>query len=89
MWFFLGFEIARSKPDIFLTQRKYIIELLDDASYLVAKPSIDLFDPTIKLSIHEGQILEGPSSYKRLIGRLIYLTNLRLNISFVIQHLSQ
>ncbi|XP_058783954.1 uncharacterized mitochondrial protein AtMg00810-like [Vicia villosa] len=87
--FFLGFEIARSTTGIFLNQRKYTLELLDDSGFLASKPSTVPFDPNLKLSIHEGQPLEDPSSYRRLIGRLIYLTNSRPDISFTVQHLSQ
>ena len=86
--YFLGFEIARSSKGIFLNQRKYTLELLQDAGVLSAKPFSVPFDPTIKLSINEGELLEDPSSYRRLIGRLIYLTNSRPDIAFAVQHLS-
>lgn len=56
---------------------------------MAAKPSSVPFDPNIKLSLHEGALLEDPSYYRRLIGRLIYLTNSRPDISFAVQHLSQ
>lgn len=87
--FFLGFEIARSTDGIFLNQQKYTLELLEDAGLLSAKPSVVPFIPTTKLSIDEGSLLEDPSLYRRLIGRLINLTNSRPDISFSVLHLSQ
>ncbi|XP_050887419.1 uncharacterized mitochondrial protein AtMg00810-like [Lathyrus oleraceus] len=84
-----GFEIAKSPNGSFLNQRKYALELFEDAGLLAAKPSAVPFNPTLKLSTDEGNFLEDPSVYRRLIGRLIYLTNSRLDIAFAVQHVSQ
>lgn len=78
--YFLGFELARSRKGIFMNQRKYTPELLEDTGFLDAKPSFVPFDPNIKLSTSDGQPLDDPSTYRRLIGRLIYLTNSRPDI---------
>ncbi|CAI8588356.1 unnamed protein product [Vicia faba] len=86
---FLGFEIARSPAGIFLNQSKYTLELLEDAGLLAAKPFVIPFNPTAKLFVDDGPVLDDPSLYRRLIGKLIYLTNSQSGISFVVQHLSQ
>ena len=87
--FFLGFEIARSKSGILLNQRKYTLELLEDAEILGSKPAATPFDPSTKLEATKGTPLTDTSSYRRLIGRLLYLTNTRPGISYSVQHLSQ
>jgi len=46
-------------------------------------------DPSIKLHVDEGALLSDSSSFRRLIGRLLYLTNTRPNISFAVQQLNK
>lgn len=87
--YFLGFEISRYDKGIFMNQRKYTLELLEETCYFSAKPSPIPFDPTTKLTVIDGQPLKDHSSYMKLIGRVIYLTNTRPGISYVFQHLSQ
>jgi len=87
--FFLGLEVTRSRKGVFLTQRKYTLELLDAAGLLGCKPSNTSMDPQIKLHSKESPLLEDISMYRWLIGQLIYLTNTRSDICFVVNHLSQ
>lgn len=65
------------------------MELLEDTGFLGAKPVSTPIDPNIKLSSTDGIPLDDPSSYKKFIGRLLYLTNTHPDISYVVQHLSQ
>jgi hypothetical protein len=87
--FFLGLEIARSKQGILLNQRKYTLELLQDSGNLAAKPSSTPYDPSLKLHDSESPPYNDPYAYRRLIGRLLYLTNTRPDITFAVQQLSQ
>lgn len=87
--YFLGLEIARSNSGIFLNCRKYVLKLLEHTCFLGAKPIFTPVDPNIKLSSIEGIPLDDHSSYRKLIGRLLYLINIRPDISYSVQHLSQ
>uniref|UniRef100_A0A803QCG6 Reverse transcriptase domain-containing protein n=1 Tax=Cannabis sativa TaxID=3483 RepID=A0A803QCG6_CANSA len=46
-------------------------------------------DPRIKLNDHQGELLENPSPYQQLVGKLLYLTLFRPDVTFVVNILSQ
>nr|XP_016437648.1 PREDICTED: uncharacterized mitochondrial protein AtMg00810-like [Nicotiana tabacum] len=96
--YFLGIEVLRSKKGILLTQRKYALQLISEAGLAAAKPistPIELNQKltTIDYDKHVGVKGEGEladiGSYQRLIGKLLYLTITRPDLSFAVQVLSQ
>ena len=46
-------------------------------------------DPNLKLSSEFGEPLSDAAQYQRLVGRLIYLTHTRPDISFAVSVVSQ
>jgi len=87
--YFLGLEVARSPSGIVLNQRKYVLELLHDTGLLATKPVSTPYDLSLKLHCTESDIFQDITQYRRLIGRLIYLTTTRPDIAFDVQQLSQ
>uniref|UniRef100_A0A0V0IWV1 Putative ovule protein n=1 Tax=Solanum chacoense TaxID=4108 RepID=A0A0V0IWV1_SOLCH len=96
--FFLGIEIMRSKSGILLNQRKYALELISDTGLSGAKPVNTPLETNVKLTTVEYDELTGTTAdpilkditgYQRLVGRLLYLTITRPDISFAAQVLSQ
>lgn len=46
-------------------------------------------DPNLKLLLDQGELLEDPKRYRRLVGRFNYLTVTRLDIAFAVSVISQ
>lgn len=102
--YFLRIEFARSKKDILMHERKYTLELISETGLNAAKPAGTPIDTNTKLTpkqyddeTHKStrshmtgdDPLTNQGTYQRIIGKLLYLTMTRPDISFGVQTLSQ
>ncbi|KAK2991196.1 hypothetical protein RJ640_027168 [Escallonia rubra] len=80
--YFLGMEVARSCRGISVSQRKYTIDLLKETGMLGCKPSDTPMDPFNKVGLKKDSDAVDKGRYQRLVGKLIYLSHTRPDISF-------
>jgi len=87
--YFLGIEVAQSKDGLVILQRKYAMDILEETCLLNAKLVDTLMDPNVKLLPNQGELLSDSRRYRRLVGKLNYLTVTCPNISFAVTVVSQ
>lgn len=81
--------MARSKQGIFISQRKYLLDILNDMGFLGSRPASFPLEQNLKLLPEDGDVLNDPAKYRRLVGRLIYLTITRPDITYSVHLLSR
>lgn len=87
--YFLGIEVLRSSDGFFLSQRKYVTDLLKEYHMVGVKPSKLPMQTKIKLGPDKGVPLLDIQPYQRLLGKLIYLTVTRPDIVYPVHILTQ
>jgi len=87
--YFLGLEIFPTAQGLFLCQKKYIKDLLQETKMTQCRPLRVPLTPNLKLYAQIGTPLQDPNCFRRLVGKLIYLSITRPDISFSVQFLSQ
>ncbi|RVW43683.1 Retrovirus-related Pol polyprotein from transposon RE2 [Vitis vinifera] len=80
---------AQSSSGMVLSQRKYALDILKETGMLDCKPVDTPMDPNVKLVPGQGEPLGDPGRYRRLVGKLNYLTITRPDISFPVSVVSQ
>ena len=82
--FFLGLQIRQLKDGIFISQSKYVTELVKKFVIESTKHSRTPMSTTTKLSKDTSRKDVEKKIYRSMIGNLLYLTTSRPNISFSI-----
>ena len=89
--YFLGIEAARSLTGIYMHQRKYTLDILQDTGLMGSRPSKIPMEQNHNLHLNDSSFLSDSDTFlfRRLVGRLIYLTVTRPDLSYAVQVLSQ
>lgn len=87
--YFLGIEAKRVSSGLHLSQRRYILDLLERQNMLHAKPIATPMATVPKLTLHSGTKLPDATEYRRVVGSLQYLAFTRPDISYAVNRLSQ
>eukprot|EP00253_Pinus_taeda_P008925 PITA_08925 len=89
MYYFLGLEVRQQKGEIFLGQGRYATEILKRFKMEDCRP---MATPMIinwkKIDASEDKDVD-PTLYMQLIGSLMYLVNIRPDICYTVNTLSQ
>jgi hypothetical protein len=87
--YFLGIEVSRSRKGIFLSQRKYTLDLLQETGISACQLADTPMEEGLKLYVDPNQIPVDKSMYQKLIERLMYLAHIRPNLAYALSIISQ
>jgi len=87
--YFLVLEISSSSDGFYLTQAKYISDLLSRANLTDCKIVDTPTELNTRLNLQDGEPLRDPTLYRHLVGSLVYLTVTRPDISYAVHQVSQ
>ncbi|CAO2838095.1 unnamed protein product [Amaranthus hypochondriacus] len=87
--FFLGLELTYSDNGIIVTKQKFSTELHRDAAIPHLKAHVTPLPLNHKMSATGAPLLQDPSIYRSLVGKLNFLTHTHPDLSYAVQTLSQ
>nr|GEW24464.1 uncharacterized mitochondrial protein AtMg00810-like [Tanacetum cinerariifolium] len=82
--FFLGLQVKPNQDDIFISQDKYVAEILKKFRFSKVKTTSTLMETSKPLLKDEDGQEVDVHMYRSMIGSLMYLTSSRPNIMFVV-----
>ncbi|CAH9122907.1 unnamed protein product [Cuscuta epithymum] len=87
--YFLGIEASRSPKGLFLSQNKYVTDLLARFHLHTVKPVRTPLASRTTLSLSDGELLVDSTEYRSMVGALQYLTLTRPDITYAVHLVSQ
>ncbi|KAM3366315.1 hypothetical protein ACQJBY_015641 [Aegilops geniculata] len=87
--YFLGIEVSSTSNGFFISQEKYIQDLLTRATLSDERTAETPMELNVNLRASDGELLSDPTCYRHLVGSLVYLAVTRPDISYPVHILSQ
>ncbi|RVW50362.1 Retrovirus-related Pol polyprotein from transposon RE1 [Vitis vinifera] len=87
--YFLGIKVAYSTQGIFISQQKYVTDLLAKTRKIGRKLVSTPIDPNHKLGKTKEESVVDKIMYQRLVSRLIYLAHTRPDIAYSMSVINQ
>ena len=87
--YFLSLDVHCSADGIFVNQHKYTKDLISLAGLENSSPVDTPLEINVKYSKDDGELLSCPTTYRKLVGSLVYLTITRPDISYAVNLMSQ
>ena len=87
--YYLGIEVTQHPKFIFVSQKKYIGDMLNNFGMTECNPLTTPMEHNINLTSIEWKEFEDATKYRQLVGSLNFRTTTKPNISFVVGILSR
>nr|CCI55442.1 PH01B031C15.25 [Phyllostachys edulis] len=87
--YFLGIEFTRTDDGYYLSQQRYIQDLLARSGLTDSRTAATPIKLHLQLHPTDGTLLEDPSRYRHIVGSLVYLAVTRPDIAHSVHVLSQ
>jgi hypothetical protein len=85
----LGIKVKQSSEEIFISQEKYVANLLKRINMISCKPVATPMAINEKMQQNDGAEKVDSKIFHSLVGCLVYLTNTRLDILFSMSIISR
>uniref|UniRef100_A0ACD5W9E6 Uncharacterized protein n=1 Tax=Avena sativa TaxID=4498 RepID=A0ACD5W9E6_AVESA len=86
--YFLGIEVAYGAQGIYLSQQKYVLDLLAETGMLECRPASTPIEQNHGIIANSSDPID-KGGYQRLVGRLIYLSHTRPDIAYAVSIVSR
>jgi len=86
--YFHGIEVSRSNKGILLSQRKYVLDLLQETGMLACQSAETPVEEGLKLCVKSNQVPIDKGRYQGLVSRLMYLAYTRPNLAYTLSIVS-